>query len=196
MTTRRTFLIASANMLAVTALCNPAFAKVPAEDYVHKLGMEVVGLANGGKRGDKGLQRRFAGLFNRYINIPGVANFALGMARKDLPAGDKAMFYELVSNYAAALFVWYVQDFQGSDLKISGSSESGKFITVDSSIVGSGEQLRWRVIGDGGAFHIADLNVKGVWLSIAMKKLFEETLHKSKGDFTALYDKLREAETW
>ena len=196
MITRRSFLFNTAALFAATALSAPAFAKAPAEDYVHKLGMEVVGLANGGKRGDKGLQRRFAGLFNRYINIPGVAYFALGMARKDLPARDKAMFYELVSNYAAALFVWYVQDFQGSDLKVSGSSESGKFITVDSSIVGSGEQLRWRVIGDGGAFHIADLNVKGVWLSIAMKKLFEETLHKSKGDFTALYDKLREAETW
>ncbi len=196
MITRRSFLINSAALLAGTALSAPAFAKGGAEDYVHKLGMEVVGLANGGKRGDKALQRRFAGLFNRYINIPSVANFALGMSRKDLPSGDKAMFYDLVSNYAAALFVWYVQDFQGSDLKVSGSSESGKFITVDSSIVGSGEQLRWRVTGDGGAFRIADLNVKGVWLSIAMKKLFEDTLRKSKGDFTALYDKLRESETW
>ncbi len=193
---RRQFLAQSAAVLALAAFIAPAVASAPAEDYVHKLGLEVIGLANGGHRGDKALQRRFAGLFNRYINIPSVANFALGLARRDLPSGDKAMFYDLVANYAAALFVWYVQDFQGSDLKVGNSAEQGKFITVDSSIVGSGEQLRWRVIGSDGVFRIADLNVKGVWLSIAMKKLFEDTLRNSKGDFQALYSKLREAETW
>ena len=104
--------------------------------------------------------------------------------------------YNLVANYAAALFVWYVADFQGSDLKITGSSEQGKFTTVDSAIVGHGEQLRWRVSGSPGAFRIADLNVKGVWLSIAMKKMFEDTLNSSHGDFQPLFAKLREAETW
>jgi phospholipid transport system substrate-binding protein len=196
MITRRAFLTKTALLFAAMKLPAAAYAGVPAEDYVHKLGLDVIGLANGGRRGDKALQRRFAGLFTRYINIPGVANFALGLARKDLPPGDKAMFYDLVSNYAAALFVWYVEDFQGSDMKISGSSEQGKFITVDSAIVGSGEKLRWRVTGDAAGFRISDLNVKGVWLGIAMKKLFEDTLHKSKGDFHAIYDKLREAETW
>jgi phospholipid transport system substrate-binding protein len=193
---RRKFILSVAALLATTAFAQPVFAAAPVEDYVHKLGTEVISLANGGHRGDKALQRKFAGLFNRYINIPGVANFALGLSRKDLPPGDKTMFYDLVSNYAAALFVWYVQDFQGTDMDVSGSSESGKFITVDSSIVGSGEKLRWRVTGGSGSFHIADLNVKGVWLSIAMKKLFEDTLRNSKGDFQALYSKLREAETW
>jgi phospholipid transport system substrate-binding protein len=196
MFTRRKFVLSAAALLATTALASPSFASVPAEDYVHKLGMEVLNLANGGRRGDKALQRKFAGLFNRYINIPGVASFALGMSRKDLPPGDKAKFYDLVANYAAALFVWYVQDFQGTDVKVSGSSENGKFITVDSAIVGSGEKLRWRVTGDSGSFRLADLNVKGVWLSIAMKKLFEDTLRNSGGDFEALYSKLREAETW
>jgi ABC-type transporter MlaC component len=43
---------------------------------------------------------------------------------------------------------------------------------------------------------VADLNIKGVWLTIAMKKLFGDTLNASKGDFGPLYAKLREAETW
>jgi phospholipid transport system substrate-binding protein len=178
---------------------SPAWAAVSAGDYVHNLGVEVIKLANGGKRGDKALQQRFAALLNRYISIPTVANFALGQNVKSLPPGDKAKFYDLVSNYAAALFVWYVDDFKGTDLTITGSAAQGSFTTVDSTIAGStvnSEKLRWRVSGSGGAYRVADLNIKGVWLSIAMKKLFLDTLNASKGDFQPLYAKLREAETW
>jgi phospholipid transport system substrate-binding protein len=180
-------------------LPSQAFAAGSAGDYVHNLGQEVIKLANGGKRGDKALQQRFASLLNRYINIPSVATFALGTAAKDLPPGDKAKFYSLVANYAAALFVWYVDDFKGTDLTITASAAQGKFTTVDSTIAGSvvnSEKLRWRVLGSNGSYRVADLNIKGVWLSIAMKKLFGDTLNASKGDFGPLYAKLREAETW
>jgi phospholipid transport system substrate-binding protein len=193
---RRSFLLSVASAGIVLSATGAAFASTPSEDYVHQLGGEVLALARGGHRGDRALQRRFATLLNRYINIPSVANFALGTARQSLPAGDKAKFYDLVSNYAAALFVWYAQDFQGSDLKINSSNDQGKFTIVDSSIVGSGEQLRWRVYGNPGSLRIADINVKGVWLSIAMKKMFEDTLSASRGNFEPLYAKLKEAETW
>lgn len=170
-----------------------------AGDYIRSLGVEVIKLANGGKRGDKALQQRFANLLNLYINIPNVANFALGTAVKSLPPGDKAKFYDLVSNYAAALFVWYVDDFKGTGITITASAEQGKFTVVDSAIAGSlvnSEKLRWRVIGSNGSYRVADLNIKGVWLSIAMKKLFSDTLNASNGDFQPLYAKLREAENW
>lgn len=182
-----------------SALATQALADDGASIYVKKLGAEVIRLANGGTRGDKALQHRFAALFNRYISIPNVASFALGTAQHDLPPGDKAMFYDLVANYAAALFVWYVEDFKGDSLAITNSAAQGKFTTVDSTIKGGGlggEKLRWRVSGSNGSYRIADLNVKGVWLTISMKKLFADTLKNSKGDFNAIYLKLREAETW
>ena len=176
-----------------------AFADDGAGPYVEKLGAEVIRLANGGTRGDRALQRKFAALFNRYISIPNISKFALGTSQKDLPAADKAMFYDLVANYAAALFVWFVEDFQGDTLKILEIAVQGKFTIVDTAIKGGklgGEKLRWRISGSDGSYRIADLNVKGVWLSISMKKLFADTLKSSDGDFQALYAKLREAETW
>ena len=196
---RRNFTFGLFATASTLALANVAFADPGAENYVQKLGVEVVNLANGGKRGDKALQNRFSALLSRYINIPSVANFALGLNKGDLPPGDKTMFYGLVSNYAAALFVWYVDDFKGDDLKIQGSDEQGKFITVDTGIVGGGlgnEKLRWRVVKQGDGYRVSDLNIKGVWLTIAMKKLFTDTLRSSNGDFKALYAKLREAQSW
>jgi phospholipid transport system substrate-binding protein len=169
-------------LIAVGLTPNLAWADEQAAIYVRALGAEVIHLANGGKRGDKALQKRFADLFARYISIANVANFALGPYQKQLPVADKAMFYDLVANYSAALFVWFVEDFQGESLAIIKTAEQGKFITVDSTIKGGGL--------------IADLNVKGVWLSIAMKKLFADTLRESNGNFQPLYVKLREADTW
>ncbi len=196
---RREFNIALAGLTAAILGSNTAVADDQASAYVKKLGAEVIRLANGGKRGDKALQHRFAELFNRYISIPNVANFALGTYQKALPSGDKPKFYDLVANYAAALFVWYVEDFQGDSLEVTSSVDQGKFTIIDSGIKGSGlgsEKLRWRVSGSNGSYRIADLNVKGVWLTISMKKLFADTLNSSHGDFEALYAKLREAETW
>lgn len=194
--TRRQAIASFISLAALASAVPTALAATPADDYVHKLGLEVLRLAKGGSRGDKALQRRFAALLTRYISIPGISNFALGPARANLPAGDKAMFYDLVANYAAALFVWYVQDFQGSDLKITGSTQQGAFTLVDSQIVGGNQQVTWRVGGSDGAMRIVDIKVQGVWLTIAMKDLFTRTLNASQGDFKPLYAKLREAETW
>ena len=196
MTLTRRQAIASFISLAALASAAPSAMAASADDYVHKLGVEVLHLAKGGSRGDKALQRRFAGLLARYINIPGIANFALGPARANLPAGDRAMFYDLVSNYAAALFVWYVTDFQGSDLKITSTSQQGAFTMIDSQIVGSNQPVKWRVGGSDGGMRIVDINVQGVWLTIAMKDLFTRTLNASHGDFKPLYARLREADTW
>jgi phospholipid transport system substrate-binding protein len=185
--------------LIALAAASPALADDQAGIYVQRLGAEVIRLANGGKRGDHALQNRFAALFNRYISIPSISTFALGTYQRKLPAGDKAKFYNLVANYAAALFVWFVEDFKGDTLKIDSSNEQGKFTLIDTTIKGSGlvsEKLRWRVSGANGNYKIADLNVKGVWLTISLKKLFADTLRQSNGNFEVLYAKLREAETW
>lgn len=196
---RREFALALAGLSTALFVSGPVFADDQVSVYVRKLGAEVIRLANGGKRGDRALQRRFAELFNRYISIPNVANFALGTHQKDLPPADKAKFYDLVANYAAALFVWYVEDFQGNSLEVTNSVDQGKFTIIDSGIKGSSlgsEKLRWRVSGSNGNYRIADLNVKGVWLTISLKKLFADTLNSSHGNFEALYAKLAEAETW
>jgi len=110
---RRHILLATAALPLLAAA--PSFASGGgADDYVHELGTKVLKLTAGGHRGDKALQQRFGNLLNQYVNLPQLASFALGTNRASMPAGDKGMFNGLLSNYAAALFVWYVADFQGS----------------------------------------------------------------------------------
>ena len=182
---------------ALVAAAVPAEAETAAEAYVKKIADDVMALANTGEKG-KALRGRFAALLNRYINLKSIADYALGPYNKKMPAGDRAEFYKLVSNYAAALFVYYVDDFRGTKLEIISNTKQGKFTVIHSAITGKGgrEQVRWRLVPSGGSFRISDVNLKGVWLTIAMKDRFGKVLKKSDGDFSALFAELREAESW
>jgi ABC-type transporter MlaC component len=185
--------------VALTGGAGRASAAVdPAEDYVDRIAGEVMSLANSGAKGTA-LRGRFASVLNRYINMRNIANFALGPYQKKLPPGSRNEFYTLFSNYAAALFVYYVDDFKGSGLDIISTTKQGNYITIMSAIKQKGggrEQVRWRLVPAGGGYKISDINIKGVWLTIATKKRFSDVLNHSKGNFEALFAELREAETW
>ena len=180
-------------------LAAPSLAATdPAERYVGKIADEVMGLANSSAKGNA-LRGKFASLLNRYITLQSIANFALGPYQKQLPAGEKAEFYNLFSNYAAALFVYYVDEFQGTSLDITSNDTQGNYTTIDSAIVlksGGRQKIKWRLVPVGGGYKISDINIKGVWLTIATKDRFHKVLSGSKGDFDALFAELKSAETW
>jgi phospholipid transport system substrate-binding protein len=185
-------------LAAMLGSAGSATAAVSPEDYVDNIAHEVMKLANTGQKGP-GLKSKFAALMNRYINIRGIADYALGPYAKKLPSNRKGEFYDLVSNYAAALFVYYVEDFRGTQLEINSTSKQGKFTVIQSAILlkgGGREQVRWRLVPSGGSYRVNDVNIKGVWLTISMKDRFSKVLKGSKGDFEPLFAELREAETW
>ncbi|HUR44077.1 MAG TPA: ABC transporter substrate-binding protein [Aestuariivirga sp.] len=172
-----------------------ALAANPAEAYVSRIAEEVMALANSGARGNA-LRNRFAALLNRYISLRAIANYALGRYQSKLPAGKRNEFYQLVSNYAAGLFVFYVNDFKGSKLDITSTTKQGNFTIIQSTIKGGGEKIRWRLSGGGGGYRVSDVNIKGVWLTIAMRDRFNKVLKRSDGNFDALFAELREANSW
>ena len=96
----------------------------------------------------------------------------------------------------AAFFVFYVDEFRGSTIEINSSSNQGGTTLVNSSVHftnGSATQVRWRIIGAG---QVGDINVRGVWLSLQLKKRFTDVLKRSKGDFNVLFAELKSAESW
>jgi phospholipid transport system substrate-binding protein len=176
----------------------PAVAAGSPEEFVKALMNKIISLANSGVSG-KVLRSRFASLIDSHVNLRSIASFALGTYQKKLPDKDKSEFNGLVANYAAALFVYYVDDFKGTGIEIVDVSTQGNFTTVKSSIVRkSGEEpVRWRLIKQpNGGYRVSDVNLKGVWMTLSMKKRFNDVLNRSKGDFEILFANLREAETW
>ncbi len=194
---RRRFVSLAASTFAFPLLATTAMAATP-ESYIKGIGSNVLALANGPTRG-KALRAKFANLLSQYVNLRTIAGSALGVYRQKLPPGDKEKFNNLVTVYAAALFVYYVDRFQGTDIAIDNVADSGGFTIVKSHIVkGSlgGEQVTWYLAKSGSSYQVVDMSVLGVRLSIAMRDAFGKELKKSKGDFNALYDFLAKAETW
>ena len=92
-----------------------------------------------------------------------------------------------------------MNDFKGSDLEIISTSKQDNRVTIVSAIKQNGggrEQVRWRLVAAGGGYKISDINVKGVWLTIATKKRFNDSLNRSRGDFEPFFAELREAKSW
>lgn len=193
--TRRGFLGLSALLLTTTLAGREVLAASPAEKYVTSVGTSVIKLANSGG-GKAALRQRFSSLINQHTNVRSVGLVALGPYRKDLPPNMAGEFVKLVSFYMAAFFVYYIDEFQGSDIEIESSAKQGNTTVVDSRVRfknGSTSQVRWRIVGGG---QVGDINVRGVWLSLQLKKRFTDVLKRSKGDFNALFDELKSAESW
>ncbi|MGE0239866.1 MAG: ABC transporter substrate-binding protein [Parvibaculaceae bacterium] len=192
---RRRFISLAALLATTTLAGRGALALTPAEKYVTTVGTNVIRLANSGG-GKAALRQRFSSLINQNTNVRSVALVALGPYRKDLPPGMAGEFVKLVSFYMAAFFVYYVDEFQGSSIEIDSSKKQGNTTIVNSSVRfknGSTSQVRWRIVGAG---QVGDINVRGVWLSLQLKKRFTDVLKRSQGDFKELFAELKSAESW
>ena len=171
----------------------------PAEGYVGKIADEVMSLANSGAKARR-CADRFAAVLNRYINLRNIANFALGPYQKKLPPGRKksnSTPCSTIMRRRCLSIMWMIS--KAPTWKLFPLPSRDNRITIVSAIIQNGggrEQVKWRLVPAGGGYKISDINVKGVWLTIATKKRFNDVLNRSKGDFGALFAELREAETW
>jgi phospholipid transport system substrate-binding protein len=169
------------------------FAAADPKAYVQGIGENVLALANGETRG-KPLRAKFVSLLSRHVNLRNIAGSALGTFRSKLPASDRDKFNNLVTTYAAALFVWYIDKFKGGKFSIDSVVTQGSFTVVKSRL--SGEQIVWYLTPKGDGYQVVDMSILGVRLSVAMRDAFSKELRRSKGDFNGLYAFLSEAETW
>lgn len=197
LTRRSLFSLFAGASLSSLALPAVAAADAAAKAYVEDIGGDVLALANGGSKG-KALRGKFASLLGRHVNLWNIASSALGTWRSKLPAGDKGKLQGLVTLYAAALFVWYVDKFKGSKFEVDSVVKQGNFTVVKSKIVKGvgGEPVVFYLLPKGNSFQVIDISILGVRLSVALRDAFTRELKRSKGDFKTLYAFLQEAETW
>ena len=188
-------------LFAATAIATPtvALARTTAQSYAVSLGQQVIRLTSSGIS-DATLKKRFVSLFTRTANIDSVARFALGKYARRLPRKLWPTYRRLVLIYITNLLVWYRKELAAQTVVAKGRiSRQGRWLTVPTQLVfpnGATSTVKWRILDAGGRYHVGDVNIKGIWLSLRMRDKFVAILNKSGGDFAPLLAYLRESETW
>ena len=185
--------------LALAALLPAAPAGAATVDaYISGAAGDFMKLARSGA-GKAAMRTKFTGLLGRYVDARGISLLSLGSYQKQLTPDLRDQFLKLSIAYISAFFVYYADEFKGNEIRVKSTGKQGKFTTVDSEIVfsdGDTKKVKWRLVPAGGGFRVQDVNVRGVWLSLALKDRYTDILKRSKGSFDPLFAELKSAETW
>lgn len=147
-------------------------ATCAAEGFVQNAGAAFMGAARSGSAG------AFTGAASRYADLRGIALFALGPYRKDLPRGREAEYVALTKKFMGEFMAQYASRFRGSSMiitKCSGNTVATK--------LSSGQVLTFRL---QGAKRISDVSVSGVWLAQTLRSRFTGVIRNNNGDVGAL----------
>jgi phospholipid transport system substrate-binding protein len=124
-------------------------------------------------------------LLIRYAAVQGVALFALGRYRSQLPPGQRGQYVALATDYAAKMLSRYSKSFAGERFVVKsdqGGVVRGRIIFAN----GQTSAVDWRVFNG----RIVDINFEGKWLTVQMRDQFTRVL-ASSNDFAVLFQFLK-----
>jgi phospholipid transport system substrate-binding protein len=186
-------------MLGLSALmATPAFAarNTAAEQYVQENGSAA--LRTLGDRSVSATQRRqtFNTLMARFADMPRISQFVLGRygAQLRTDAALRAEWQRTFQDYAIAVYEDRLTSYSGSAIRVTGSTETGNDVIVQSSIVpatgGRALPVQWRLRRNGEVWKVVDVSLvidgTPVWLAVQQQGEFLAQLDRSRGDIRAL----------
>jgi ABC-type transporter MlaC component len=152
----------------------PVFAAAcPAEGLIQNAGSAFSSAARSGS------PSAFTSAASRFADLRGLALFALGSYRSDLPAGQEGRYVSLAKGFIGRFMADNASSLSGSsDLTITSCSGN----TVSAKTAG-GSTVIFRLSGGG---RIQDVNVSGIWIGIALRDKFTGVIRSHGGDVNAL----------
>lgn len=145
----------------------------PAENLVQSAGSAFSAAAKTGS------PSAFSTAAGRFTDIRGLAMFALGSYRQDLPPGQEDKYVSLAKGYIGRVMADNASSLTGSDnLTVTSCSDS-----LVSAKMASGGTVVFRLAGKN---RIQDVNVAGIWVGIALRDRFTGIIRAHGGDVGAL----------
>jgi ABC-type transporter MlaC component len=158
-------------------LIMPTSALADDRQIVTQVANEALAVARSG-----GSPSRFRSLLQRSSAYQGVAMFALGRYRSQLPPGDRDRYVSLALNFVANTFARNAKSFAGERF-VATSAGDGMVRGKIQFANGQQANVDWRVKGG----KIIDVNIQGVWLTLQLRDQFTGVLGRNNGNFDALF---------
>jgi phospholipid transport system substrate-binding protein len=127
----------------------------------------------------------FRQLFQAAFDVPGIAQFALGLNWRFLNPQQQQEYVNLFGEYTAQAYATALGQYAGARVKVGGVSQSpaGEVI-VSSKIKRAGAapvRIRWYLVDQGGQYKIVDVVVEGVSQRITGRNELAGVIQRNNG---------------
>jgi phospholipid transport system substrate-binding protein len=138
----------------------------------------------------------FRQLFQAAFDVPGIAQFALGLNWRYLNTQQQQEFVNLFGEYTAQAYATALSQYAGARVKVGGVSLSpaGEVI-VSSKIKRTGAtpvRVRWYLVDHGGQYKIVDVVVEGVSQRITGRNELAGVIQRNNGRADTIIPVLRQ----
>lgn len=160
--TRRIFLAGTA--AALLPLSAQATTTASAQQLVTGLVGEVnTVIASGGS--EQAMIQSFAGIFDRYADVPTIARYCLGADARAASASDIRAYTAAFRGYIATKYGRRFREFVGGEILVVGAAPVKSWIEVETSVVLRGRQpfqMDWHVSDRSGRDAFFNFIIEGV----------------------------------
>lgn len=156
---------------------------------------DLLGMINSGRTAEQ-LFPDFERLFNRFGDVPTIAQSALGPPARTASRAQLAAFTEAFSGYMARKYGRRFREFIGGSIVVTGGGPVRSFFEVISTVTMRGEppfEVRWHVSDRSGQKLFFNMIIEGVNMLAAERTEIGAMLDRRRGDLDATIADLRRA---
>ena len=160
--TRRVFLGAcTASVFPIGAFATTTGS---AQSLVSNLVAEVNTVIASGA-GEAAMIQRFAGIFDKYSDVPTIARYCLGADARSTSSADMTAYTNAFRGYIATKYGRRFREFVGGEIVVVGAAPVKSWIEVETSVVLRGRQpfqMDWHVSDRSGRDAFFNFIIEGV----------------------------------
>ncbi len=185
---RRAFLLASAAAATMTALPVQALSLDQARAHVEGLVAEVNRVIASGASEEVMIQD-FAGIFDRFADVPTIARYALGSDARAASAGQLDAFTAAFRVYIARKYGRRFREFIGGRIELAEAREVPNGIEVETTAILQGRapfRVDWHVSDRSGRIAFFNIIIEGVNMLLSERTEVQAMLDQRGRDLDRL----------
>ena len=166
-----------------------------AEKFVDDLTKRGIGFLSNQSLSHEKRKDEFRRLLQSGFDLKTIGRFTLGRYWRNASASEQEEYLKLFEDSIVNSYAKRFSEYQGQDIKITGSQKTGADdVLVHSSLVlGDGPDVKvdWRVRKKGGSYKVIDVIVEGVSMAVTQRADFASVIQRGGGQVEVLLAHLR-----
>jgi phospholipid transport system substrate-binding protein len=167
-----------------------------AEQFVGAQAQRVISVLNDRSQNRPDKIRAFRALVDQIADVPRITTFVLGKYARTITPAQQQRFAPVFREYAQNVYETRLGDYHGEKVRVTGSvvRKPGDVVVNTEVFGGDLKQplpVAWRVLGNGAAWKVVDVQASGIWLAITQQQDFVSTIDNNGGNIDVLIAQLQ-----